>query len=232
MKAGLTIQEVQVALEQALAQLPQFPQTNPLHQQAVKLICPAGFRRVVELREDGRKKRRTASADNWSPEKGEIVISFERDNSVGLTQPAVALDLVTEPTSPRGYSTIGPQAANPSGTVQLRELLSALEIAETAPGRAFVALKWFRDDFLLKQGLLWAQDAEQRQALLGQAIKDGWVLTSKVANPRSPMYPTTTIRLNRQLQSSTTTAKLNRFRPVPILGEPLSATISSDRGKR
>jgi hypothetical protein len=77
-------------------------------------------------------------------------------------------------------------------------LLSALQEAESAPGRSFVALKWFRDEYLHSTGLSWAQDEQQRQYLLTRAIEEGRILKDRVLNPKAPLYPTTTIRLNRQ----------------------------------
>jgi len=60
------------------------------------------------------------------------------------------------------------------------------------------------------------------------------VLTSKVPNPKSPSYPVTAIRLNRQhpqvaaVLGEQDSAALG-FQPVDIRGEPLSETVLRDR---
>jgi len=64
-------------------------------------------------------------------------------------------------------------------------------------GHAFIALKWFRDSFLPRKAFRWNQHPESRQSVLAEAIQRGVVITSKIANPKTPAYPTTTIRLNR-----------------------------------
>jgi hypothetical protein len=252
-----TIEECEEALEKKLGEL---------------RIVPEGYRPVVELLENGRKKRRTASADSWSPETGEIRISFEPaepaqekslPESVRLNpikfefrckfcgkQTGIKSELkgknriirmlscghvelipITEVRADQAHEVISSEQSATSGSDQaLAGLLNALEEAENAPGRMFVALKWFRDEYLPSTGLGWAQNHEERQAVLAKAIQDGWILTGKVHNPKAPLYPTTTIRLNRQKQSGS--APESRFRPVPISGEPLSRTILQDRGSR
>ena len=79
---------------------------------------------------------------------------------------------------------------------RVKELCAALAEAERG-GHAFIALKWFRDSFLPRKAFRWNQHPETRQAVLAEAIQRGVVLTSKIANPKTPAYPTTTIRLNR-----------------------------------
>ncbi|MBK7928853.1 MAG: hypothetical protein IPJ98_15605 [Bryobacterales bacterium] len=105
-----------------------------------------------------------------------------------------------------------------------------LEQAETEPGRAFVALKYFRDEFLPRLGGPWAESVDDRQQLLAQAIQEGRILTSKVPNPKSPLYPTTAIKLNPRERTAPLSA--SRFQAVAASGEPLSATLLRDRGQR
>ena len=204
-----SIQDCEEALEETLTTLQSLdlPQLRSLP--ALDFIAPKGFRPIVELYENDRKKRRTASAETWSPETGEVRICFERVEA--------SADAKSNPLSDSSL---------------LQELLSALQEAETAPGRNFVALKWFRDEYLHATGLSWAQDEGKRQSLLTQAIKKGWILTSRVPNPKAPLYPTTTIRLNRQRAAAGAPPPASRFRPVRIVGEPLSSTILRDRGTR
>jgi len=55
------------------------------------------------------------------------------------------------------------------------------------------------------------------------------VLTSKIANPKTPAYPTTTIRLNRAEAGLPEEAQ--RFHPVVIQGESITEVIQDERGK-
>lgn len=177
---------------------------------AVKFLLPQGYRPVIELRENDRKKRSTASAESWSPAKGgEIVISFEPD-----TQPE---DVI--PSSLQQQTGTRPEGL-------LDELIQLLSKVESI--RPFVALKWFRDEALVNEGSL--QSDTTRQAILSQAIESGIVLTAKVPNPKAPLYPTTSVRLNRSHPTVQRTLGRRRFQPIEIPGEPLSATILRDRG--
>jgi hypothetical protein len=111
--------------------------------------------------------------------------------------------------------------------IRVKELCSALAEAERG-GHAFIALKWFRDSFLPRKAFRWNQNPESRQSILAEAIQRGVVLTSKIANPKTPAYPTTTIRLNRAEAGIPEEAQ--RFHPVPIQGETLAAVIDEERG--
>ena len=202
-----TIEESETSIEDALVRLRKLGESDPAISQALDFLAPRGFRPVVELLEDNHKKRRSAPADKWQPATGEIKIYFEP-----------APDESTETSSP-------------SPLPPMSELLIALAEAETAPGRTFVALKWFRDEFLPAKTLSWTHDPDQRQALIAKAIVDGSIFTSKVPNPKAPLYPTTTIKVNRQ-RLHLGSQPVSRFRPVHVSGEPLSATINRDRGSR
>lgn len=236
---GKSIVEVEESVQTALEALPAIfgsGSTASVNQQlieAVKVLVPAGYRPVVELQENGRRKRRTASADNWSPETGEIVISFSREDPVHpLDQPQAppAHDAVLVTSAPA--SAAGGEKFSRSGSqmdsIDAREtdLCRALEEVERQ-GRAFIALKWFRDDVLAATGFAWASDAEQRQTVLASAIAKGLVLTSRIPNPRSS-FPTTAIRVNRTPPAAEN--QRERYSPVRIQGEPLSSTILRDRG--
>lgn len=219
-----TIQDCEEAAERTLLELRNLGSKELKALQALDIIAPAGFRPVVELLENGRKKRRTASAESWSPETGEIRIYFEPSDSTH-EESVPASDAVNPDKVPSS-----PLTAAPDSDQKVVPLLEALQSAENTPGRMFVAFKWFRDEYLPSTGLSWAQNREESQAVLAKAIQDGWILTGKVPNPKAPLYPTTTIRLNRQKQG--TSAPASRFRPVPISGEPLSHTILQDRSTR
>lgn len=176
-------------------------------------VVPTGLRPIVEVREKGRKKRRTSQAGKWNAEAGEIVVTFE-----AAPHPATSTSRRAQPKKAPAHAT--PMAA----------LLAALEQAETEPGRAFVALKYFRDEFLPRHGGPWAESIDARQQLLAQAIQEGRILTSKVPNPKSPLYPTTAIKLNPRERTAPLAS--GRFHAVAATGEPLSATLLRDRGER
>ena len=71
---------------------------------------------------------------------------------------------------------------------RVKELCAALAEAERG-GHAFIALKWFRDSFLPRKAFRWNQHPEMRQMVLAEAIQRGVVMTSKIANPKTPAYP-------------------------------------------
>src|SRR3954454_1972497 len=73
----LTIPDAEEIIEVALAEL-SFSQ-DPGVARALRFLCPPGYQAIVELcSENGRSKRRNASADTWSPEEDEVRIYFER----------------------------------------------------------------------------------------------------------------------------------------------------------
>jgi hypothetical protein len=80
----------------------------------------------------------------------------------------------------------------------LDDFIRALDDAENQPQLKFVSLKWFRDTYLLKMGFPWADDPEIPRRLLQDATDRSLVLTDKVANPKQPMFPVTSIHLNRE----------------------------------
>jgi hypothetical protein len=206
----LTIEEVEARLEQGLAKL-RSPEYKPLEPLLQPLI-PKGYRVHVSLVDKkGRKKRKTASADNWSPDLGEVRLNFEPDASADLI--AKKSDAkASEPTS---------------------DLVRTLDRVEFRPGYQFVALKWFRDVALPGESFEWAQSDSVRQDLLREAIEKRLILTSKVPNPKSPQFPVTAIRLNRLLPEIQAIlgehVAESDFRPVDIRGERLSATVLRER---
>jgi hypothetical protein len=177
-----TIQQAEEHIESAFLQLNRLKDT-PALMQVLEFLAPRGYRPVVELQEDGRSMRRHESASEWSPEVGEIRIYFEPASEAELAAASEG-DLADEG-----------EYDEPTMT---RELLEAMEQAEKTPGHTFVAIKWFRDTFLPTRGYAWAQRQERRHALLSKAIEEGTILTSRIANPRAPLHPTTTIRLRRE----------------------------------
>ena len=178
--------------------------------------------------ENGRSKRRNASADTWSPEEDEVRIYFERiDGAEPLPRPSARrAPRLSSP--PSRTLEDGQEALIPADLdARVKELCAALAEAERG-GHAFIALKWFRDSFLPRKAFRWNQHPESRQAVLAEAIQRGVVLTSKIANPKTPAYPTTTIRLNRAEAGIPEEAQ--RFHPVAAHGDSIAEAIEEERG--
>jgi len=185
-------------------------------------ILPEGYQCDVHLHRGNRKKRRDAAFQgNWDPDTDSIRIAFSpMEETIETATGRIA-----------GACETANQA---SAEDRLSDLLRALDRAETRPGYEFVSLKWFRDAALVHEGFQWAGDEVARQDVLREAIDRRWILTSKVANPRPPHFPVTAIRLNRQMPEvnvvlGNRAGSLPAFRPIPIRGEPLSATVLRDR---
>lgn len=225
--SNLSIPDAEEIIEEALAEL-SFSQ-DPGLARALRFLAPPGYQAIVELcSENGRSKRRSATADAWSPEEDEVRIYFERiDEGEAAPRPvrspsrAVAVD--HNESDEDSQETVIPADLD----ARVKELCAALAEAERG-GHAFIALKWFRDSFLPRKAFRWNQNPESRQAVLAEAIQRGVVLTSKIANPKTPAYPTTTIRLNRAEAGIPEEAQ--RFHPVAIQGDSLTAVIEEERG--
>jgi hypothetical protein len=192
-------------------------------------LLPQGYRCSVRLHGKSRDKRSTASFENsWCPGTDTIIIRFE------ATSDQAEARLQTLPpgarTTPRNPATKSDAAASDP----LSDLIRALDHAESQPGYAFVALKWFRDTVLPLEGFSWASADSARRTVLRDAIDKRWILTSKVPNPKSPQFPVTAIRLNRLMPEvkailGNAADRALDFHPVPIRGEDLSVTIGRDR---
>ncbi len=222
---NLSIPEAEEIIEEALGELA-FSQ-DPGLVRALHFLAPEGYQAVVELcSENGRSKRRNASADSWIPEEDEIRIYFEQ-----VEEGAPAHRVV------RAFKGLREQNANDEGgheaafagdmDVRVKELCAALAEAERG-GHAFIALKWFRDSFLPRKTFRWNRSSESRQIVLAEAIQRGVVLTSKIANPKTPAYPTTTIRLNRS--DTPIVEEGHRFQPVEQGSGNIEETIQEGRG--
>jgi len=213
-----TIEQVESQLEEALSKLrsPEYSALEPL----LKPLIPKGFRAHVSLVDkDQRKKRKNASADNWSPESGEVRIYFE------------AFESSEQPSLNKSTATLTAQANAASEPIS--DLVRALDHTEARPGYEFVALKWFRD-VVLPAEFEWARSESVRQTVLRDAIERRLILTSRVPNPKAPQFPVTAIRLNRVLPDlgtilGTREDSDREFNPVPIRGESLSATVLRER---
>jgi transglutaminase-like putative cysteine protease len=223
---NLTIPGAEEIIEEALNELAY--SQDPGLVRALRFLAPPGYQAIVELcSENGRSKRRNALADSWSPEDDEVRIYFER---VDADEPAVRSSRIPRSIVSRAVEeeVEEAEALLPADLdSRIKELCSALAEAERG-GHAFIALKWFRDSFLPRKAYRWNQHPETRQAVLAEAIQRGVVLTSKIANPKTPAYPTTTIRLNRAEAGMPEEAQ--RFHPIEAQGEPVGVAIDEERG--
>jgi hypothetical protein len=225
--SSLSIPDAEEIIEEALGELA-FSQ-DPGLVRALRFLAPPGYQAIVELcSESGRSKRRNASAESWSPEEDEVRIYFERidDASDQPQRPFRAPRVIAGPSLDEDDD--GQQGMIPADIdARVKELCAALAEAERG-GHAFIALKWFRDSFLPRKAFRWNQQPESRQAVLAEAIQRGVVLTSKIANPKTPAYPTTTIRLNRAEAGIPEEAQ--RFHPVAVHDGSLAEAIEEERG--
>jgi len=221
---ALSIPAAEEIIEDALNELA-FTQ-DPGMSRVVRFLAPAGYQAIVELcSENGRSKRRDASVDTWSPEYDEVRIYFER---IDGEEPAPRMNRAPRADTHAAHELDEVEAVLPADMdARVKELCAALAEAERG-GHAFIALKWFRDSFLPRKTFRWNQHPETRQAVLAEAIQRGVVVTSKIANPKTPAYPTTTIRLNRVEAGILDEAQ--RFQPVDVQGEPVSVTLEEERG--
>jgi hypothetical protein len=223
----LSIPEAEEIVEEALNELAFSP--DPGLSRALYFLAPPGYQAIVELcSENGRSKRRNASADSWSPEDDEVRIYFERVGDGESAPRPSRSPRALQDDSDDEEDDDGQEAIIPADLdARVKELCAALAEAERG-GHAFIALKWFRDSFLPRKAFRWNQHPESRQAVLAEAIQRGVVLTSKIANPKTPAYPTTTIRLNRAEAGVPDEAQ--RFHPVAVHGDSIAEAIEEERG--
>jgi len=248
-----TISDIERTVQNGLEALRGAPLSEEIAA-ALKFLTPPGYRPIAQLEEDGRKKRSNAAASNWNPATGEIVIYFERmeidsTSSIPLRrQSADSLDfesrlrkireqkgLSNDPYVSESTPTLGDrdgsQDFDPKNVTpwQLQQCCEALADVEKE-GKAFVALKWFRDQGLTAHGYPWASSLACRQAVLAQAIAVGAVLTSSIPNPKAPQHPTTTVKLNRESEYALSVAP--RYQPIRAVGgASASEIVLRDRGR-
>ena len=223
----LSIPAAEEIIEDALNELAYSP--DPGMVRALRFLAPPGYQAIVELcSENGRSKRRNASAESWSPEEDEVRIYFERIDD-GEPVPRSTRTARAVPSHVSDEEDDDQEAVLPADMdARVKELCAALAEAERG-GHAFIALKWFRDSFLPRKAFRWNQHPETRQMVLAEAIQRGVVMTSKIANPKTPAYPTTTIRLNRAEAGIPDEAQ--RFHPVAVQGESVAETMEEERGE-
>jgi hypothetical protein len=224
--SNLSIPDAEEIIEEALSELA-FSQ-DPGLMRALRFLAPPGYQAIVELcSENGRSKRRNASADAWSPEEDEVRIYFERIDDSDPSPREVRPPRIPMEHAFDHDEDLQPAMVPGDLDARVKELCAALAEAERG-GHAFIALKWFRDSFLPRKPFRWNQHPETRQAVLAEAIQRGVVLTSKIANPKTPAYPTTTIRLNRA--EANIPEEAQRFHPVAVTGGGIAEAIEEERG--
>jgi hypothetical protein len=225
--SSISIPDAEEMVEEALNELAF--SSDPGLARALHFLAPPGYQAIVELcGENGRSKRRNALADTWSPEEDEVRIYFERVGEAEAAPRAIRAPRAAPEHNYDDEDDDSQEAQIPADLdARVKELCAALAEAERG-GHAFIALKWFRDSFLPRKAFRWNQHPESRQAVLAEAIQRGVVLTSKIANPKTPAYPTTTIRLNRAEAGIPEEAQ--RFHPVAVHGDSIAEAIEEERG--
>ena len=197
-----------------------------------------GFRlRLSLLSAAGRKKRSSAAARTWAPEKSDLGQFWLEPSNAAETALPVEISVQTEVSSAPDPTHAG--ATQSTGGVSVivhpaeAELLRALDRAESTPGWSFVSLKKFRDEILPTENVPSIRSDVERQNVLRSAIEKRLILKKPVFNPKSPQFPVTSIRVNRlmpEVQEVLGQPKTDLdFHPIHIKGEPLSATILRER---
>jgi hypothetical protein len=225
----LTIEEVESCLARSLES-----------SGALQSLVPKGYRvQVTLLDQNERKKRRSASAETWSPQSDLIRISFEKESEDRSDESAVSQapqppEIKGSNQSATGRDPAPVPAPGSAISDSLSDLIRCLDHAESRPGYTFVALKWFRDVALPASAPAWAESDAVRSNVLRDAIERRIVLTGRIPNPKSPQFPVTTIKLNRLLPEVRTAlgpggSVEEGFEPITIRGESLSATVLRER---
>jgi hypothetical protein len=222
-------------LEPSLAQELEIPYKTAL-QKLLGRSVPDGLQLRVAIRQaNGRKKRSDAAADTFAFDSEPVTIWFEpsptrgAEAHAGTRQP---MEVSPPATNAQSVAQVASSADVQVHPAEL-ELLKALDRAESTPGWTFVALKKFRDEILPLENTPSIRSDVERQNVLRSAIDKRLILKGQVQNPKAPHFPVTTIRLNRfmpEVQEVLGRPKMRlEFHPVPIKGEPLSATILRER---
>ena len=177
-----SISDLEADLEDAFAALQDFERRGELPDELRPLLAltpPEGASLHVSLRhrDTMRQIRRTLDERKFEPRTCGALIVFE-----------LAPDgVVDEARGTKG-----------GANEYLREFVLALDRAESDPHMSFVALKYFRDQYLVRTGHGWARDFDLVRHLIQQATDDQVLVLSRVPNPRQPEFPVTSIRLNRE----------------------------------
>jgi len=179
-----SIPEIESALQQALGSLRGLEargELPPALKPLLELAPPVGGSVHVSLRErdSGRPVGPELQAQGWSSRGCGAWIVHE-----------VPLELSEGDSRHSGASG---RSAGP-----LRDFILALDHVEKDPHLRFVSLKWFRDTYLPRRGFDWASAPDLPRQVVHEAAEREIILTAKVPNPKTPEFPVTTIRLNRE----------------------------------
>lgn len=162
----------------------------------------------------------TNSENDLPDKKGELRAKMQNWEKSGLRENSKQLPPVERVAAARNDALAF--LAEPKVTdSEIQQLCIALAEAEKA-GKAFIALKWFRDNELTTHGYAWAESLAYRQAVLAKAFDVGAIQTTPIPNPKAPQHPTTTIRLNRESKYAQAVAP--RFQPIKLRGEGPTAS--------
>ena len=221
----MQIQDLTVEIEQSLASLKSVRASAlPPLLRGLRHLPMGDYEPRVSIRywngKQYRKVRRDADASYFDPSYCEVVISFEPSDE----------PLADDGTEGAGMPDTGEIRADALDRERaMDQLLDAL--AEIEGMRRFVALKWFRDQYLPEKELDWAHDSRISGALLRQATGERLILTSQVPNPNNPLHPVTAIRVNRRHPRFSTESPPRRagFQRVRIRGGAIADTVVSDR---
>lgn len=104
-------------------------------------------------------------------------------------------------------------------------LIEILAEAENRPQLRFIALKFLRDRLLPETHHAWARSPQSCQAVIGEAIDRGILLTSKTPNPRNPDFPVTAVKLNRD---DPTVRKLVGAAPLRAAAAPVEVEAEGE----
>jgi hypothetical protein len=158
--------------------------------------------------------------DDLSAKRQEFFAKKERERKAGLIENTTELPPVERIAASR--NTVLSILAEPKvSDEEIQQLCIALAEAEKA-GKAFIALKWFRDNELTAHGYAWAESLAYRQAVVAKAFDVGAIMTTQIPNPKAPQHPTTTVKLNRESKYAQAVAP--RFQPIQLRGEGPSAS--------
>jgi hypothetical protein len=198
--APTTINDIEETIRTGLEALRRAPMNDAI-MSALGFLIPEGFAPVVQLEEEGRKKRSNSAASNWDPERGEIVIYFERTSAPPPARAQQAPQPVAQSFGLPRATLQAPAEPAEATAEELRQCCEALAHAESG-GKPFVSLKWFRDTALPSYSYPWTISPVSRQRVLTKAIESGAVSLDRVPNPKSPQFPTTTVKLNRPSETA------------------------------
>lgn len=202
--------DVQQVSEAIKAFLNSHPEALPFGTRVEEIQILAGHDRKT-----ARKRRPTADR---ASDKGDSIFIVLRPATVGESAPA-----------PRPHAAAAAREIVVDEAA-LAELARALRDAAQTPGHSFVALKWFRDVYLPRRAFPWASDPDERDHLLREGVRRGWLRIDRIPNPRNPGFPTAALHLNsgvpelRQALGEAPALGWD-FKPLAVRGEPMSETL-------